>query len=118
MEFSTILRNLRKENNLTQEELAKIIGVSPGAIGLYEQGSRVPRNSIMKKIAEHFSVSIDYLLGFEVSTPVSHYSGKQTDEMTFDDFTIAMHNEIKDLTEEQKDALLNMAKALKSLNNK
>jgi len=77
MEFCTRLKELRKLNNYTQEELAKKLGVTPGAIGLYEQNRREPDNETVKQIAKIFEVSIDYLLGFDekVTTVISSYGG-------------------------------------------
>ena len=42
--FKDKLKYLRIENNLTQADIAKAIGVSPATIGNYEQGTREPRN--------------------------------------------------------------------------
>lgn len=64
MQFSQRLKELRKQNNWTQEELAKKLNISPGSIGLYEQGRRNPDNKMLKKIALLFDVSIDFLIGF------------------------------------------------------
>ena len=64
--FGKKLKELRCKNNISQEELAKILGVSKSAIGMYELGKRMPHNKLLKKIANYFSVSIDYLLGFGV----------------------------------------------------
>ena len=50
----------------------------------------------------------------EIPTSISHYGG-QDNNITFDDFTFAMYEETKDLTDEQKEALLNMAKMLKKM---
>ena len=61
--FKDVLKQLREEKGLTQELLAHELGLSSGSIGNYEQGSREPRNKIMRKIADYFGVSIDYLLG-------------------------------------------------------
>jgi repressor LexA len=64
--FSEILKKLRAEKNLSQEELAEIINVSKSTIGMYEQGKRIPKaDSTLKQLAEYFNVSIDYLLGFD-----------------------------------------------------
>lgn len=113
MKFSERLRELRKSKEYTQEHLAGMIGVTPGAIGLYEQDRREPDNDTLIMLAEVFGVSIDFLLGLEEHPiPISHYGG-QDNNITFDDFTFAMYEETKDLTDEQKEALLNMAKALK-----
>lgn len=64
--FKDILKQLRTEKGLTQEELAKILNVQPGAIGNYEQGQRLPKDDKMWiKIAKFFNVSVDYLMDFD-----------------------------------------------------
>lgn len=76
--FNHTLRTLRESKNMTQEDLAKAIGVTAGSIGNYEQGTRMPRNKIMKKLATFFNVSIDYLLGLEetkIESTTLAYSG-------------------------------------------
>ena len=53
--FKDKLKHLRIENNLTQADIAKAIGVSPATIGNYEQGTREPRNNEMwQKLADYF----------------------------------------------------------------
>ena len=61
--FSQRLRELRRERNVSQNELSKRIGVSPSLISLYEGGKRIPTINIASKIASFFEVSVDYLLG-------------------------------------------------------
>lgn len=63
--FGSILKKLREDAHLSQEQLADAIGVSKSTIGMYEQGKRMPNtNTILKDIASYFGVSIDYLVGF------------------------------------------------------
>lgn len=57
------LKNLREEKDLYQKDLAKIFGISAGAIGLYENNRRTPDMELLKEMAEYFNVSTDYLLG-------------------------------------------------------
>lgn len=57
------LKKLRKNKKLTQKELANYINVSATSIGAYETGIRTPRSEKIKKLAEFFNVSSDYLLG-------------------------------------------------------
>ena len=57
------LRELRRKNNMTQAQLANKVGVSTGAIGLWETNKREPDNQTLLKFAEIFNVSTDYLLG-------------------------------------------------------
>lgn len=54
---------LRKSKKITQEGLSNKIGVSRSALSQYEIGSRQPDYDIIKRMADYFDVSIDYLLG-------------------------------------------------------
>lgn len=62
----TIL-HLRKKCNITQEQLAINIGVSAQAVSKWETDMSYPDIGLFPVIAEFFGVSIDYLLGFNVS---------------------------------------------------
>ena len=53
-DFKSVLKILRKSNNLTQDMLAKKLGLSRSAIGMYEKGSREPDYEILEKIADFF----------------------------------------------------------------
>ena len=64
------LKNLRKSNNLTMKELGKCLNVAESTISLYESGQRQPDYETLKKIANLFNVSIDYLLGRENIEPI------------------------------------------------
>lgn len=57
------IKQLREENNLKQEDLAKKLSVAPSTIGMYERDEREPNDTIKLQIAQLFNVSIDYLLG-------------------------------------------------------
>ncbi|CAB1242374.1 Transcriptional regulator [Clostridiaceae bacterium BL-3] len=60
--FGEKLKKLRTDKNMTQQELAKILKISSSTIGMYEQNRRSPDIETLKKIAQHFNVSVDYLL--------------------------------------------------------
>lgn len=65
MSFAKKLAYLRKKNNVTQKELAKIIGKTNRVISYYENeeyGSSIPSHDILVKIAEYFNVSVEWLL--------------------------------------------------------
>ena len=63
------LKELRNAKGITQTDLAKHLGISTSAIGMYEQGRREPDNSTLVKIANFFHVSTDYLLGNDDTPP-------------------------------------------------
>lgn len=56
------LRKIRNELGLTQEDVAKKIGVTRSAYTQYETGKRSPDLETLKLIARTFNVSIDFLL--------------------------------------------------------
>lgn len=61
--FGDRLKRLRKEKDITQGQLAEVIGVVPSAVGKYERLEQsYPSVEALIKIAEYFNVSIDYLL--------------------------------------------------------
>jgi transcriptional regulator with XRE-family HTH domain len=63
MSFSNKLKDLRKKNGLTQEELGSLIGMSNRAISYYENeehGKRTPPDNVLEKISTVFGVSMDY----------------------------------------------------------
>lgn len=63
MEFKDILRKLRTENEMTQEELGRRVGLKKEAIYKYEKGIVVnPKRSLIAKLAKIFNVSPSYLL--------------------------------------------------------
>lgn len=69
MEFNEKLQELRKQKNLTQEELAEALYVSRTAVSKWESGRGYPSIDSLKAIAKFFSVTIDDLLsGDEVLT--------------------------------------------------
>ncbi len=63
MKLSEKLRKLRKEKNLTQPEMADIIGINLRTYKSYELDQSKPRyKSIYKKIADFYDIDINYLL--------------------------------------------------------
>ena len=62
MEFYERLGELLKEKKMTQKELAKKIGCTEAAVSHYIKGDRVPRASILSKIAIALNTTSDYLM--------------------------------------------------------
>lgn len=61
--FGDLLRELREDNNISQQELADVLGVGRSAIGNYESGIRKPDMELLEAIADYFNVDMDYLYG-------------------------------------------------------
>ena len=62
-------KEIRENNKLTQQECAELLGITLRAWQTYEQGQREPKYDLLCKIADHFKVSVDYLLGRDVPPP-------------------------------------------------
>ena len=60
--FGKFIKKLRKDNNLTQDELAKKLGVTYQAVSKWENGKSIPDIAILKTISLLFNVNIDELL--------------------------------------------------------
>lgn len=58
-----VIKELRKERNLSQSALGLKIGVSQKAIDYWERGVNEPKASYIIKLADFFGVSADFLLG-------------------------------------------------------
>lgn len=65
--FNVLLKELRFKHGMTQGQLAKAAGVSPGNVGDWESGKSKPGYNALAALARIFEVSADYLL--ELETP-------------------------------------------------
>lgn len=54
---------LRKNRNLTQDDMSTTLGISRAALSHYEQGRREPDYDTLITIADFFKVSLDYIMG-------------------------------------------------------
>ena len=57
------LLDLRKDADLTQDDLAAILNINKHSISSYERDKSEPPDAIKIAIAKYFNVSVDYLLG-------------------------------------------------------
>lgn len=90
---------LCQKSGTTPTRVIKDLGLSSSKVTAWKNGSS-PNSEITKKIANYFNVSIDYLLeNTDIPTPPS--LDEQLDGIEF-----ALFGEIKDLTDEQKQEIL------------
>ncbi|HOO27349.1 MAG TPA: helix-turn-helix transcriptional regulator, partial [Lachnospiraceae bacterium] len=80
MEFNEKLQQLRKQRNLTQEELAETLYVSRTAVSKWESGRGYPSIDSLKAISRLFSVSIDELLSSEELISLAETESKEKAE--------------------------------------
>lgn len=106
------IKELRKQQNITQQQLSNYLGITQATLSGWENEKFEIDNNSLMKCADYFNVSVDYLLG-----RTEEKNTDEKDDITFDDFTFAMYDEAQHLTEEDKQALLQMARLLKAKKN-
>ena len=103
--FSNRLKELRKVKNVSQKELSDLLKLTPQAISKWENGLSEPDNDSLITLAEFFNVSTDYLLG---------KSNIENAENPYDDeLEQVLFSKAKDLTEDEKKAVLGVINAIK-----
>lgn len=125
--LSEKIKQLRKEKDITQKELAETLSISPSTIAMYETGQRKPDSDMLETIADFFNVSVDYLLGrSNIKNPEEKQESpkKNKDESSFikedsssydiDELEAKfekLYPKIRQLSREEKDKLLKIIDA-------
>ena len=99
------LKALRKEYNISQQQLANIIGVSQQSINKYENHNVEPDIETLKAIATFFNTTIDFLVGFDESKTA----------FTKEDELLSLFSL---MTKEQQDLYIEQGKIFAKMNNK
>lgn len=64
MTLNESIRALRRERNMTQEQLAEAMNVSAAAVSKWENGQSIPDIAVLTALADFFEVSLDALVGY------------------------------------------------------
>ena len=109
MKFATILKNLRKDRRMTQDELSKLLNVAKSTVSMYEQGERMPSFEIMESLADIFNVSIDVLYGRETESTKTE---KPADEGELTEEVVIYHRDGKTVRRKFSKEQLKMISAM------
>lgn len=74
------IKELREANSMTQNEVAKRLGITRSSVNAWEMGLSIPSTMYIVELARLFSVSADYLLGLDSRT-VLDISGLDDDSV-------------------------------------
>ncbi len=114
--FFDVFNSLCAEKGISASRALLDLGMGKSSITRWKNGGE-PSNSTKKKIADYFEVPVSKLMSGEEpekeKTPT-----EKSEDVTFDDFTYAMYNESKELSEESKQKLLEMARFFKEYQDK
>lgn len=64
MSIGKVIRKYRKEKNMTQEEMARLLGVTAPAVNKWENENSLPDIMLLAPIARLLGISLDTLLAF------------------------------------------------------
>lgn len=101
--FGIRLQSLRKQDGLTQLQLATALGVSKSSIGMWETGGREPDFETLEAIADYFNVPIGTFFSNENWNSQNLAS---SNKMTVSDFERDIITRLRRLPEEQQQAFL------------
>lgn len=65
MIFGSRVKQLRQEAGLTMDEFAKKLDITKSRVNMWENKGVVPRHDVLTRVASTFSVTTDYLLGYD-----------------------------------------------------
>lgn len=65
------IKSLREQQNITQAQLARQLGITRSSVNAWEMGISVPSTQYIVELASIFKVSTDYLLGVNATASVS-----------------------------------------------
>lgn len=122
MTFGQRLKELRKQSNISQAELAKAINRSRPTIAGYEIGDRLPDIETLKKISEYFNVSIDDLLCKTNTHNLEPNYSKQLDgrlrRLLNNPEMLVAFKGLEDMTDEEKEGLITYLETMKARRNR
>lgn len=95
VDFGNRLKTLRLQRNMTQADLAEMLGLTKSVVSAYETGLRMPSYDVLISIARVFKVSTDFLLGVEKKNDI----------------------DLSGLTDEEVKAIKNLIKSMQGKNS-
>ena len=110
-----------KSRGISPSKAAADVGLNRSAVVKWKNGA-TPQTSTIKKIADYFGIDIMEFLGdgpaqYDSEIAAAYAEGWEAARSTYQlkdcEFTYALQNEAKDLTEEDKELLISMAKRLR-----
>ena len=107
--FYDIFLALCQKKGVAPTRVALDVGLSKSTPTTWKKRGLTPQGEALSRIADYFDVSVDYLLSVDKEKAPVQMDKR---EITYDDFTYAMQNESKELTETDKALLLSMARQL------
>lgn len=104
--FGPALKAYREDHNLSQQELASILGTSKQVISRYETGQREPKIGLAKEYAQKLGLPLSYFLG-------DNFEDTSSDiDIQLSDFEQEVIKQLRRLSEDQQRSFLSFLTSL------
>ena len=100
--FAVKFKSIRTQKSFTQSQMAEFLDCSQQTINVWESGQHTPKITMLVKIADLFSVSVDWLLGRE--TPIRIISEIPQENRTI----VNLHNRLNAEGKAEAEKMLNL----------
>ncbi len=110
MDLGSKIKNIRYNNNVSQDEMAKILKINRNYLSRIETNKSLPTAEVLIRLAETFNISIDSLLGIDVD-------GKEGAEIKLNKIK-KISQYCSHLSNSELDFIVNMLCVMTSSNNK
>lgn len=110
-EFGKRLKHIRESRNMSQDELANLLGTSKQVISRYETAQRTPKITTVYEYAQKLGVSIEQLTGYTVDrafdgTPYEGMNRDQVSLLLFAEFLGRIDEKYPNISDKDKAALI------------
>lgn len=104
--MTKVIKELRKAKKISQVVLASALAIDQTTVSKWENGERTPDTDSLKKLAEYFCVTTDYLLGIETSESIEKEKLPADLKKILDEQQVMFDGEI--VSDEEKELVKNM----------
>ncbi|WP_334328292.1 helix-turn-helix domain-containing protein [Companilactobacillus sp. HBUAS59699] len=112
LKLGTRIRELRKRDHLTQQQIGDFLGVKKASVSSYEGGSRLPDVNAIAKLAKYFNTTTDYLLG-NTNDPSSNVNTANMNDL----LASRLNSDYNDLNESDKREVQDFIEYIKNKTN-
>lgn len=112
-EVTKRIDNVLREKGISKKDFYEACDITSSAYSQWNTGKTEPRTAKLKEISNYLNIMYEWLaFGVGKKEKAPTHEGER--EITMDDFTYAFYKESRDLPDEKKKMLLDMARFMKS----
>ncbi|MBV1821185.1 helix-turn-helix domain-containing protein [Anaerosalibacter bizertensis] len=114
------IKTLRSRYDLTQEDFGKMFNIVKSTVSMYENNKSIPDDETKKRIAEHFNVTLDWLMGYsDISCTEKETNNDEIIKIieNLDSDIILLLKDLEKMSKKENEALIIFLEGLKARRN-